>query len=775
MFRTLLKQLNTLALLCVLGSLSVNAATPYYSLGVTQSIFGGSVDVSGMNNGLTAADRITVQQGHFFRIGSDGQPGTRDDRRVRLYGVNLTYNANFPDTDRARQIARRLRSLGFNAVRLHHLDSPGTGGSTDDLRSVLRYGPFPTFNLKAVERLKGFLKILKEEGIYVNLNLYVAYRFKPELDNIPYATPGVALLGQASPVQVFYPKLIALQATYAQELIRLLGVGNDPMLAMVEIRNESSLASAWQAWDTREWTDAIRGDYADELTRQWNGWLVRTYGSVDKACVQWTGCATTGAQALVSPAEADDFRTGQRASVIGKAVDKLRTWSGWAASPEVITGKGQRFVDFARFIVDTDRHYFEEIKRAIRTVTHPLVPITGTQMAYGESLNYLSQGSMDYLDDHFYIDHYNYPRVPWAPYDWRIRDTRLTATELNNLTELSARRDLNRPFVISEYNQAYPNRQGAAITPLLAILGALQDWDGLFHFDYIDGDDWGVLPSGFRLSGDWAKLAVTGQSAQIFRTGLVSPISIRLPYLLDTQSILGKGALRQRRDRGEVPNPLSVTKMFQFKLGTIFENRKESPTVSTPSSAATVSYSEEDGRVVFTAPRLAGFLGKYAPNQRINAGSLTFEPLDPSRGFATVVVTSMDEQPIGKSSRILVSVPGHIMGSQPDVWPVRPKRLVPYENNSDWWTLEPEVADKSHPSGSLVARGVLWMERVPLKITLQTQATDLKVFPLSLSGQRLGQLPAASVVKLATAYELTLQMEPYPQSPWYEIVLTAAQ
>ena len=396
-------------------------------------------------------------------------------------------------------------------------------------------------------------------------------------------------------------------------------------------------------------------------------------------------------------------------------------------------------------------------------------------MSSGESLNYLSQGSMDYLDDHFYIDHYNYPRVPWAPYDWRIRDTGLTATELRNLTELSTRRDFSRPFVVSEYNQAYPNRQGAAITPLLALLGALQDWDGLFHFDYVDGDDWGVAPSAFRLSGDWAKLAVTGQSAQIFRAGLVSPLSIQLPYLLDTQSILRTGALRQRKDRGVVANPSPATKLLQVKLGTIFETREQSHVPSTQSSASTVSYSEEDGRLVFKAPRLAGFLGKYAPNQRINVGSLTFEPLDPLRGFATIVVSSMDEQPIDKSSHILVSVPGHIMGSQPDVWPTRPKRLVPYENNKDWWTLEPDAADKSRPSGSLVARGVLWMERVPVKITFQTQAIDVKVFPLSLTGQRLGQLPATSVVKLANAYELTLQMEHSPQSPWYEIVVASAQ
>ena len=66
------------------------------------------------------------------------------------------------------------------------------------------------------------------------------------------------------------------------------------------------------------------------------------------------------------------------------------------------------------------------------------------------------------------------------------------------------------------------------------------------------------------------------------------------------------------------------------------------------------------------------------------------------------------------------------------------------------------------------------MERVPLKVTFRTQASDVKFFPLRLTGERLEQLSAASVVKLGNGYEFRLQTEVAPQSPWYEIVLTHA-
>jgi hypothetical protein len=36
--------------------------------------------------------------------------------------------------------------------------------------------------------------------------------------------------------------------------------------------------------------------------------------------------------------------------------------------------------------------------------------------------------------------------------------------------------------VVSEFNQAYPNRQSAEIIPAMVTLASLQDWDGLFFF-----------------------------------------------------------------------------------------------------------------------------------------------------------------------------------------------------------------------------------------------------------------------------------------------------
>ena len=51
-----------------------------------------------------------VRDGHFYAAG----------QRVRLFGANIAFGGNFPEPADAVRIAKRLRRLGFNLVRLHH-------------------------------------------------------------------------------------------------------------------------------------------------------------------------------------------------------------------------------------------------------------------------------------------------------------------------------------------------------------------------------------------------------------------------------------------------------------------------------------------------------------------------------------------------------------------------------------------------------------------------------------------------------------------------------
>ena len=186
------------------AALSLAAQTNFYPFTVDQDKLTGASDFSFLNHALTGADRLFVRDGHFYSAGPDLKPNTADDARVRLFGLNLAFGGNFPEAADAPRIARRLRRLGVNLVRLHHMDT-APDANPGEARSILTTGPYPTLNPVSVERLRRFLDALKSEGIYANLNLHVGYQFRPEVDQIPALPGGAAMPKQGKPLHIFFP------------------------------------------------------------------------------------------------------------------------------------------------------------------------------------------------------------------------------------------------------------------------------------------------------------------------------------------------------------------------------------------------------------------------------------------------------------------------------------------------------------------------------------------------------------------------------------------
>ena len=108
-----------------------------------------AADHSHLNKPLTPADAIAVSGPHFVKLGPDLKVGTHDDERVRLFGINLSHEAAFPSPERAKEVAVTLRSLGFNAVRLHHMDTQPTGDARQ-FRSTLTTAPYPSLHLSLI-------------------------------------------------------------------------------------------------------------------------------------------------------------------------------------------------------------------------------------------------------------------------------------------------------------------------------------------------------------------------------------------------------------------------------------------------------------------------------------------------------------------------------------------------------------------------------------------------------------------------------------------------
>ena len=129
------------------------------------------VDLSFLNAGeKPAGKRGFLKARGEDLVFDDGTP-------VRFWGTNLTSYALFstPKAD-VRKQAHRLSQLGFNLVRLHHHDSEWVNPNIFGDQSA---PGTQTLSEEMLERLDWWIACLKDEGVYVWLDLNVGRRLKP--------------------------------------------------------------------------------------------------------------------------------------------------------------------------------------------------------------------------------------------------------------------------------------------------------------------------------------------------------------------------------------------------------------------------------------------------------------------------------------------------------------------------------------------------------------------------------------------------------------------
>lgn len=210
--------------------------------------------------------RIEAHGGHFYQGG-----------RLRIWGVNLCFGANFPTHEDAPKVAARLAAAGVNSVRLHHMDTarwPRGLWNAQDGRTI---------EPQALDRLDYFINELAGQGIYVNINLHVG-RAHSEYLGLPKANREYDKI-----VGIFTPALIDAQKQFAQELLthvnpyRGVRYADDPAVAFVEITNEDSLFM----WGAEETLRTLPAHYAEILRGRFNAWLRQQYPSDEALAAAW--------------------------------------------------------------------------------------------------------------------------------------------------------------------------------------------------------------------------------------------------------------------------------------------------------------------------------------------------------------------------------------------------------------------------------------------------------------------------------------------------------
>ena len=234
--------------------------------------------------------------GYVF-VDGDGHLATTQGR-LRFWGVNTAFDANFPSTADAPGVAGRLAKFGFNVVRFHHMDNQTAPGG------LWSAWPDRTLDAGQLAKLDKFVYELKQRGIYANFNLNVSRPLDyaigdgldPSFDTIGSSKTRALLAFFDTPVR-------DLQKNYASQLLNHVNAYThlryavEPAVAFVEVSNEIGLLYSFK----RGGLDSLPAYYRSQLNGQWIQWLKTKYGSDAALRTGWgVLSASAGTERLVN-------------------------------------------------------------------------------------------------------------------------------------------------------------------------------------------------------------------------------------------------------------------------------------------------------------------------------------------------------------------------------------------------------------------------------------------------------------------------------------------
>ncbi len=212
----------------------------------------------------------TAGQTGFVRLTKDGNGfALGDGTPVRFWAVGSdVYRKSPAEMERH---ARFLAKLGVNMVRMH--------GS---IYSKSKTSKITDVNDKEIDGILRMVAALKKQGIYATISPFWAHVTAPP-------SWGIEGYANAQPwgVMFFNEKLQAGYKAWMKELYTRkspytgLALKDDPGVAIIQIKNEDSLLF---------WTmQGIKGPQKRLLGAKFAAWLVKKYGSLDKAKQAWAG------------------------------------------------------------------------------------------------------------------------------------------------------------------------------------------------------------------------------------------------------------------------------------------------------------------------------------------------------------------------------------------------------------------------------------------------------------------------------------------------------
>lgn len=445
---------------------------------------------------------------------------------------------------------------------------------------------------------------------------------------------------------------------------------------------------------------------------------------------------------------------GQLGTLPAGASLAARTVSNLPHSGTGYRGTREARRDWLRFLRDTETDYYDAMVAHLRTNIGYDGLIFGTIMANSPAT---IQSRLDVIDGHSYWQHPQFPGNPWDASNWYVPNISMINTlgDNNTLAGLARQRIHGKPFTVTEYQHPSPNYYGGEGPLLLAAYAGLQDWDGLWLFDYGHGNDavtMGYVRSYFDTGQHPTKMANLLLAANLFRRGDVQPASQEYTMALtpDKELDLLQNAwawgLFSSSQMG-VPGKLAFTSRLNTSVGSNPSGLTNAPAAPTgnvlASDTAELRWDlslTNQGLLTINTPRTRALVG-FADNRPVSLGGVTLQPSATKLGWCTLGVTLTRGEVFTNDCTALVVATG---------W---------WENTGQVWT------DTNRNSvATQWGRAPVLTEVVPFTLTLPVATNYVRVWSLDQRGQRVSQLPVSG-----TSTSTTITVTTDAASIWYEI------
>ncbi len=583
---------------------------------------GSALDFSGMladRAPCGAHGRVVVRGGHFEYENRPGEP-------LRFWGVNLCGGANFPDIDKAEEIAARFAALGYNSVRLHHHDSGLVGGNPASTE----------MDPAALRRMDALVAALGRRGIHVITDLYVSRPVSWRSCGID--RDGVMSKGQfkhLTPIhEGAFSNFCAFAAAWLNHTNEFTGVrfADDPTLMALALINEGNLdngAGPEPFVSLPEWQE------------KWEAWLEEKKASEPEA---FDGIPAT-----------------------------IPDGNHWSRTRHVAA--------FSRFLADVETDFEARAVRFLREQVGLKAPISNMS-AWMNPPEYqipLAGPCIDYVENHSYCDHPTFPERQWGlpclvgienPVRQRLHSMGYGAMGG------TLKRVFGKPHVVTEFNYVAPNPHRGAGGLLFGAEAAAQDWDGAWRFDWASSKK-GVEEPGtgycglFAINCDPLRQASDRLAQMLFVRGDLAPCRDAYAVWMPPSKITG--VFDGESHQLNTPWP-ELT--WRARLGTVVGEeppawarwvdpypdyyKRDAPVADDIPPRADIALDREAGWFKVATPRTCAVFAEGGAHE---AGALKVEvptacTAGAQGGAASVTVwaTSLDGAPLAETRRVLVGM-----------------------------------------------------------------------------------------------------------------------